>query len=192
MAGSNIQHVFSMDRERFVGFLGNLQGLSVPAAYLLSELKLRIDVRDEARAQLRRGALTIASSLLPLYLAVVVVDQPVGQALWALLCAVALGVGIGGISQGIARLMYERDAIRTAVAAQAELEGEDGFLWRFEQFLQDWDQNLPATVRNTLPEICRASKNGTLGQSLDDLRTYWYWANACERRMNVAKAEMRW
>lgn len=192
MAGSNIQHVFSMDRERFVRFLGNLQGLSVRAAYLLSELKLRIDVRDEARAQLRRGALTIASSLLPLCLAVVVVDQPVGQALWALLCAVALGVGIGGISQGIARLMYERDAIRTAVAAQAELEGEDGFLWRFEQFLQDWDQNLPATVRNTLPELCRASKNGTLGQSLDDLRTYWYWANACERRMNVAKAEMRW
>jgi len=192
MAGSNIQHVFSMDEDRFVSFLGNIQGLSDPAAYLLSELKLRIDVRDDVRSQLRRGALTIGCSLLPLYLAFVVVDEPVGQALWVLLFAVALALGLGGISQGVARLMYEQDAIKKAALAQAELEGDEGFLWRFEQLLQDWDQNLPAAVRETLPGLCRASKDGVLGHSIEDLRAYWYWVNRCEARMKVAKAEMRW
>jgi hypothetical protein len=192
MAGSNIQHVFSMDEEPFVGFLGQLQALSMPAAYLLSELNLRIEARDAVRAQLRRGAVTIASSLVALYAAVMVVDQAVGQALWALLFAVTLALGVGGFSQGIARMTYEREAIKKAAAAQAQLEGEEGFLWRFEPLLQDWDQNQAPAVRETLPEICRASKNGTLGQSLDVLRAYWYWAARCEARMKVAKAEMRW
>ena len=181
-----------MDQERFVGFLANLQALSARPSYLLSELNLRMDVRDEARSQLRRGALILTGSVTSLYLALAVIDQPVGQALWGLLFTVALAIGLGGVSDGVARITYERDAIRKARVAQAELEGQDGFLWRFEQFLQDWDHHLPAAVRDTLPGICRASKNGTLGESLEDLRTYWYWVNACEGRMYVARAEMRW
>jgi len=43
-----------------------------------------------------------------------------------------------------------------------------------------------------LPVVCQASKQGALGDGLEDLRVYWYWAAACERRMNVDKAEMRW
>jgi hypothetical protein len=181
-----------MDRERFVGFLANLQALSARPSYLLSELNLRMDVRDEARSQLRRGTLTLVSSLLPLYLAVMVADEPVGQALWGLLFTVALAIGLGGVSDGVARITYERDAIKKAATMQAELEGEEGFLWRFEPFLQDWDKNLPPSVRETLPGVCRASKRRELGTSLEELRTYWYWANACEGRMNVTRAEMRW
>jgi len=192
MADENVKHLFSMDQERFVRFLDRLQSIAPSASDLISTINIRIDQSGLATQHLSTGSALVVAAMISLALTFVFHGQPVVQALFTVLFAASAAAGARRLLHGFGIRSRERELRELALSTRRALEGDDGFLWRFEPFLQDWDRNLPGVVRDTLPVVCQASKQGALGDGLEDLRVYWYWAAACERRMNVDKAEMRW
>jgi hypothetical protein len=192
MGDGNVQHFFSMDRARFETFLAQLHSLDKPASYLLSELNIRLSKPDRSASCLRTGAALLVLSIAALAISVRYGTSGSLSILLNIIFVVGAGAGLRRIYRGVRQRRQYGRMRAEALAMQQTLEGDDGFLWRFEPMLQDWDHDLPPEVRESLPATCLASKAGNLGDSLEQLRTYWYWASACEGRMSVAKAEMRW
>ena len=192
MNDSNIQHLFNMDKERFLEHRERLRAVKPSAEYHRAELNS--DAADLARGRIRLSwaAVLAALALISMSLA----GQDDVSAFWGTLFAITFAMAgslcLVFLFNGVRRRSWAKGILEAAATARDALEGEDGFLWRFEPFLQDWDHHLPREVRETLLPVCEGSKDGGLPNDRDALRIYWYWAAACEGRMNVAKAEMRW
>lgn len=90
---------------------------------------------------------------------------------------VLTAAGIAVAVLGYRRTMTAQKILRRSADAQRELEGEDGFLWRFETILLGLDE-LPAEEEaETLEETCRHSRSRIPGSTRDSLQHYWYWVS---------------
>jgi hypothetical protein len=176
--------MFAMDRERFLQMLEKLEGLDVGPGEWKSMLNEPAALDDAGRSSLLLGTGFISA----------------GAAIGLLKTSSYMSVlGVFSVCAGLFLLArgcicYFRSARRRASALDAarRLEGEDGYLWRFERFLEDWEGDLPDPVRATLPVTCQASKDHRLSASHHDLRAYWYWVEALQGRMDESRRYLDW
>lgn len=98
------------------------------------------------------------------------------------LCIAAIIAGYG-----LSEMVTSRSRRLSSQSDMWRLESSMGFLWRFEQFLTDWDNNLPREVEETLRPICMSSKNKSILEAKDHatLRAYWFWVGQLRGRMDV-------
>lgn len=191
MTTSNVEHVFISDKSRLIAQRALIEALSPSAADQLARLNAILEKRNRT---VRKSAAGVALLGMGIWLLIRANTYPPVE--WLLASATLGGaLAAGGTGLLVRQLRQWRERLRlrnTAVAGQKQLEGREGFLWQFETFLQDWDQDLPDEVRATLAPTCNASKAGTLERNLEALRAYWYWVVACEGRMQDALESMGW
>ena len=180
-----IRHLFSMDKKSFLTYERKILDLTPSANELLKDLN-----RPEALDRAGRRELLIGGGLTTLGVVLAAVSgESTGLFAGAFLAGSA-GLWFVVIGwKGVARAATIR---RRAYDRMCSFEGEVGVLWRFEQFLADFDSVLPEPVRDTLPSLCIASKCGSLKGDHASLRAYWYWVSSIQDRMEVAKSMMSW
>jgi len=178
----NVLGMFSMDTREFrdrVNHLTNGAGIAAPEVHRFClNQKAALDTQGKTTVLIGCVVLVIVWALW-VWLSG---DTP---SLWGLPASFVI---LGFIGYGLSKVYTSRRIRFAALEDIIKLEGDDGFLWRFEQFLTDWDESLPEPVRQSLPVTCRASKDKSIQTRLDQpaLRAYWFWVSQLKGRMEVA------
>lgn len=181
-SNKNVVHgLFSMQEQDYAEWKQWLQkdaDISYPRSHL-KEL-------NDPRGLVSSGRREIVSGVL--FAIAGVVASLVLSADWSLsvlvVCLVLGGVGAG---LGLYRWFDGRSRRLRAYEDMCLLESKDGFLWRFEQLLTDWDDELSKEVQETLRSTCLSSKDRTRvdANNHSQLRAYWFWIVQLNGRMDV-------
>ena len=172
MSDSTVKHMFNMDKERFLEYRDRLREVEPSAEQ--HRAKLVSDRVDLSRSTwlLGWGAILAVWAVASMVLAGQDDLTPFWGQAFAIMFALSGSVSAGLLFNGGRRRQWARSIINNAFEARDVLEGEEGFIWRFEPFLQDWDHNLPPAVRDTLSGVCEASKKGVLENHREALLNY--------------------
>lgn len=185
----NVQSMFTMDKDRFLENLERLDNLAVPAGDLKDGLNRPAALGSAGLRTLGIGIVVILAGAIAVGAGAL---ESSNRTLFSVLIALAFVGGIQMLVEGARRRKAAQEVRAEADALMRDLEGDSGFLWRFETMLVDWDGDLPPEVSATLPAICKGSREADLDVTHYGLRAYWYWTAALHDRMRAAKRVMGW
>lgn len=95
-------------------------------------------------------------------------------------------VGLWFVFSGIRALEPMWQAKKQAEHFRAELEGPDGFLWRFQGLLEFADADGPIQIHESLIRSCELSKGQVSGLGREDLLMYWHWVTIAYSHLGLA------
>jgi len=168
-----ITSVRDLSTEEVDGYVERVRKLGVsPEAIreLLSQPALK-DGERVGRADLLRGVVITASGIVgSLIVSSWNPSVANGLLLLALSGLIFIGIGIRAKEPLWA-------AKKQAANLRSELEGSDGFLWRFRETLEYRDADGPIEIHESLIASCEASEAGDQGGAYLDLLHYWHWVS---------------
>ena len=98
----------------------------------------------------------------------------------------AIAVGALFLAIGIREKAPLANAVVEAEQLRNQLEGSDGFLWRFRTLLEYRDADGPIHIHVALMESCKASKAGTRRLSRLQLLHYWHFVSMVQSYLEMA------
>lgn len=146
---------------------------------MMNSAKVRDGVRS-AKPDLLRGFVVVLAS---------VVGSMITATFDAIVTTGLLAVGLIGlwfIFSGIRALEPLWQAKKQAEYFRSELEGPDGFLWRFQGLLEFGDADGPIQIYESLVRACELSKERVSGLSQEDLLMYWHWVTIAHAHLGLA------
>lgn len=179
---STVQPIFKIQRKRAIEDHKRMLALGLELPSVVADLMSKDQFDRLAKTERKNEVITGGLGLL-LALIAFTVDPRMGYAVLVL-------IPIAGwrffkaqqkLSESNARWKLYNEKMQT-------LEGDQGFLWRFEHLMEDWGLDLEKSDRETLAPICLASKNLSLADE-GKLSNYWKWILLLEGRLRVLLQE---
>jgi hypothetical protein len=109
---------------------------------------------------------------------------PIGAPEFAWIAAIAVGALF--LATGVREKLPLAAAVTKAARLRNQLEGSDGFLWRFRTLLEYRDSDGPIHIHVALMESCKASKLGTTRLSRLQLLHYWHFVSIVQSYLEMA------
>lgn len=182
----NVQRMFSMDEEQFMKLHSRLGQVVGDPDQLLAALNTPDAKEDSGSTSLVAGTIVALVSTVGVFF----VSVQGGWISAGLIATAVIGAlfAINGLRMSLSAFRI----ISKAVQSRNDLESDDGFLWRFENMLLDWDGDLDAGVSVTLATCCLSSRKQSFANSRYSLRAYWFWVSALQGRMEDAASMNGW
>ena len=99
-------------------------------------------------------------------------------------CTTGLLFTLSALEMKLGKLL----TMRRAKSLRGDLEGADGFLWRYKDTLEADHADGPIEIHESLLRCCVASSDGDSCLDHEDLTQYWYWVSIlhCHAKSLVA------
>lgn len=178
--------------------ISQISGLSATELLALTERirlagiepeEIRSSLNDQTQIQthlaggwdLVRGASLLVTGLALIFL------LPTLTSLGQVVVLICFSLGGLFIFLGLRNRIPLNRRLRRARSMRLQLEGTDGFLWRFRELLEHRDADGPIDIHNSLVASCRASRDHVDVRSRENLVEYWHWLLCVDVHLTLAE-----